>query len=348
MLNGIKIGNRSVGSEHEPFVIAEMSGNHNQSLERALMIVDAAGKAGADALKLQTYTADTLTIPGVGRIEDKSSLWYGNTLHELYQKAYTPWEWHAALFERARTHGMIPFSTPFDETAVDFLEDLGASVYKIASFENTDWKLLQKVASTKKPVIMSTGATSLADLAESVRVLRDAGCKDLVLLKCTSSYPAEPFESNILTIPHMREMFKCEVGLSDHTAGCGVAVASIALGATVIEKHFTLDRDEGGVDAAFSLEPAEFHNLKVESKRAWQGLGEVMYETGEKESKSLIFKRSIFVVQDVPAGQLFTAENVRVIRPGDGLKPKHLSEVLGRKATKDIKRGTPMTWEMLR
>ena len=268
----INIGGRLVGREHEPFLIAEMSGNHNQSLGRALEIVDAAAASGAHALKIQTYTADTMTLDIREReffISDPKSLWKGKSLYELYDEAHTPWEWHAAIFERARGHGMIPFSTPFDNTAVDFLESLDSAVYKIASFENTDIPLIRKVAQTGKPMIISIGMASVAELDLSVRAAREAGCKDLILLKCTSTYPASPENTNIRTIPHMRELFGCEVGLSDHTMGVGVSVASVAMGATVIEKHFTLNRADGGVDSTFSLEPGEFKSLVTETRRAW-------------------------------------------------------------------------------
>ncbi len=340
-----KIANRSVGLNHSPFIIAEMSGNHNQSLDRALQIVDAAAAAGAHAIKLQTYTADTMTIDiktGEFLIQDSKSLWNGKTLYDLYKEAYTPWEWHAPLFERARKLGMIPFSTPFDETAVDFLESLGAPLYKVASFENTDLPLIRRIARTGKPVIVSTGMASLSNLEEIVRTLRSSGCENFVLLKCTSSYPATPENSNIKTIPHLREMFKCEVGLSDHTMGVGVAVASIALGATVIEKHFTLSRADGGVDSAFSLEPSELKSLVVETERAWQGLGAVTYGAGDSEQGSLQFRRSLYIVKDVRAGEPFTKENVRAIRPGFGLPPKFIDEVLGKTARVDLKRGTAL------
>jgi len=340
-----KIANRSVGLDQPPFIIAEMSGNHNQSLDRALQIVDAAAAAGAHAIKLQTYTADTMTIDvktGEFLIQDAKSLWNGKTLYDLYKEAYTPWEWHAPLFERARKLGMIPFSTPFDETAVDFLESLGAPFYKVASFENTDLPLIRRIARTGKPVIVSTGMASLSNLEEIVRTLRSSGCEHFVLLKCTSSYPATPEHSNIKTIPHLREMFKCEVGLSDHTMGVGVAVASIALGATVIEKHFTLSRADGGVDSAFSLEPVELKALVVETERAWQGLGAVTYGAGDSEKGSLQFRRSLYIVKDVKAGEPFTKENVRAIRPGFGLPPKFIDEVLGKTARVDLKRGTAL------
>ncbi|MGY4110333.1 pseudaminic acid synthase [Aeribacillus sp. SP014] len=350
-MNEIIVEGRKIGPNHKPFIIAEMSGNHNQSLERALAIVEAASKAGAHALKIQTYTADTMTLNLENpefKIEDSDSLWKGHTLYQLYQQAYTPWEWHKPIFDRARELGMIPFSTPFDETAVDFLEELDVPMYKIASFENTDIPLIKKVASTGKPMIISTGMATVAELDETVRAAREAGCKDLVLLKCTSTYPASPENTNILTIPHMRELFDCQVGLSDHTMGVGVAVASVALGATVIEKHFTLSRADGGVDSAFSMEPNELKTLVVETERAWQALGEVKYGPTEKEKASLKFRRSIYVAKDIKTGDIFTKENIRVVRPGYGLEPKYYEVLLGRKANKDIKAGTPLNWNDLK
>lgn len=346
-MNDIKIENITIGKNNKPFVIAEMSGNHNQSLDRALAIVEAAANAGAHAIKLQTYTADTMTIKGALTIEDPNSLWKGRELYELYQEAYTPWEWHQPIFEKAKSLGMVAFSTPFDETAVDFLESLEVSAYKVASFENTDWPLLKKVAQTGKPVIMSTGAATISDIDEAVRVLRANGCADLVLLKCTSTYPATPENTNILTIPHLRDLFNCHVGLSDHTMGIGAAIASVALGARVIEKHFTLRRADGGVDSAFSIEPEELKNLVIESERAFLSLGVIQYGVQEAEKKSLLYKRSLYIAKDILAGESFTAENIRVIRPGDGLQPKYYDLVLGKKANQDIKKGTPLTWDLL-
>jgi len=351
MNTSITIGNRQVGQDHPPFVIAEMSGNHNQSLDRALAIVEAAAKAGAHALKLQTYTADTMTLDideGEFYIEDPNSLWKGASLHKLYQLAYTPWEWHAPIFKRANELGMLAFSTPFDESAVDFLESLDVPCYKIASFENTDLPLIRKVAATGKPMIISTGMASVAELDESVRTAREAGCKDLILLKCTSTYPATPENTNIRTIPHLRDLFGTEVGLSDHTMGTGVSVASVALGATVIEKHFTLSRAEGGVDSAFSMEPAEMASLVLESERAWQALGRITYGAASaQEEKSKVYRRSLYISRDLKAGEILDATSVRAIRPGLGLAPKFIDMVMGKAVKLDVKRGTPVSWDLL-
>lgn len=334
-----------------PFIIAEMSGNHNQSLERALAIVDAAADAGVDAVKIQTYTADTMTIDidtGEFFISDKDSLWKGETLYQLYEKAHTPWEWHTAIFDRCKERGIMGFSTPFDDTSVDFLEDLGVPCYKIASFENVDLPLIRKVARTGKPIIASTGMTTVAELSDLVRTVRENGCTDLTLLKCTSSYPASPEGTNLRTIPHMRELFGCAVGLSDHTLGIGASVASVALGATVIEKHFTLSRAEGGVDAAFSLEPVEMAQLVRECRTAALALGTVSYERAEQEQKSLQFRRSLYVVEDMKAGDVFTEKNLRRIRPGMGLSPKYYDVLLGRCVKCDVKRGTPLSWALIK
>lgn len=350
MKKDIKIGDIIIGDSHKPFIIAEMSGNHNQSLEKALEIIDAAASTGAHAIKLQTYTADTLTIDvshDEFSIKDPNSLWKNRNLYELYQEAYTPWEWHKALFYRAKEKGMICFSTPFDDTSVDFLEELGVEVYKIASFENNHLPLLRKVAKTGKPVIMSTGISTLADIEVAVKTLRDNGCKDLVLLKCTSTYPATPENTNLITIPHMATLFDCHVGLSDHTLGVGVAVSSVALGARVIEKHFTIDRSEGGVDSAFSLEPAEFQMLVEESERAFLSIGKVTYGIMEVEKKSKMFKRSIYIVQDMKEGDIFTEENIRIIRPGLGLEPKYFDTMIGKKITKSAKRGTALSFDLI-
>jgi len=346
----IHIAGRAIGAQARPYLIAEMSGNHNQSLERALAIVDAAAAAGADAVKLQTYTADTMTLdvrtPGFV-IEDTGSLWAGRQLYDLYKQAHTPWEWHAPIMARAASHGMHCFSSPFDESAVDFLESLGVPAYKVASFEATDLPLIRKVAATGKPVIISTGMASLGEIDEAVRTARAAGCRELVLLKCTSTYPATPENTHLRTIPHLREAFGCEVGLSDHTMGVGAAVAAVALGATLIEKHFTLSRADGGVDSSFSLEPQELRQLRVESERAWLALGQINYGGTQAEEKSRAFRRSLYVANPVPAGAVFTAENVRIVRPGHGLAPKFLDLVLGKRAAVDLEPGTPLGWHHL-
>ncbi|MGD1900736.1 MAG: pseudaminic acid synthase [Geitlerinemataceae cyanobacterium] len=345
----MKIANANIDSENPPFIIAEMSGNHNQSLDRALEIVESAAETGAHALKLQTYTADTMTLnlkEGDFFIDDPKSLWSGKSLYELYEKAYTPWEWHQPIFDRCRELGMIGFSTPFDETAVDFLESLEVPCYKIASFENTDLPLVRKVASTGKPMIISTGMASIAELDETVRAAREAGCEDLILLKCTSTYPATPENSNLKTIPHLQELFQVQVGLSDHTLGVGAAVASVALGATVIEKHFTLSRADGGVDSAFSMEPYEMKQLVIESERAWQALGVVRYGSTKAEEKSRVFRRSLYIAEPVQQGEALTKENLRCIRPGLGLPPKYYEVFLGKQAKRDIPAGTPVSWNL--
>ncbi|WP_051689998.1 pseudaminic acid synthase [Pelobacter seleniigenes] len=347
---GISIGEFQVGPNFPPFIIAEMSGNHNQSLERALKIVDAAAESGANALKLQTYTPDTMTLDlddGEFFIEDPKSIWKGSSLYALYREAHTPWEWHKPIFDRCREHGMLCFSTPFDESSVDFLENLGVPCYKIASFENTDIPLIRKVASTGKPMIISTGMASIAELDETVRAAKDAGCPDLVLLKCTSTYPATPENTNLRTIAHMQELFGCEIGLSDHTMGIGVAVASVALGATVIEKHFTLCRNDGGVDASFSMEPDEMKALVFETRRAWQALGKVNYGATDKEIASQKYRRTLYVTKDIAQGEPFTNENLRAIRPGYGLPPKYIGVFIGKKARISLKKGTPLDWDMI-
>ncbi|WEK56406.1 MAG: pseudaminic acid synthase [Candidatus Cohnella colombiensis] len=349
-MSDIKINGYTISKQNEPFIIAEMSGNHNQSLERAIQIVEAAAKAGAHALKLQTYTADTMTLnidTGEFFIDDPNSLWKGTSLYSLYLQAYTPWEWHKPIFDRCKELGMIGFSTPFDESAVDFLEELEVPLYKIASFENTDLPLIRKVAATGKPMIISTGMASVAELDDTVRTAREAGCKDIVLLKCTSTYPATPENSNLATIPHMKELFQCHVGLSDHTMGVGASVASVALGATVIEKHFTLRRADGGVDSQFSLEPEELHSLVVETKRAWQGIGNVNYGALDGEKASLKYRRSLYVVEELKAGDVLSNQNVRTIRPGYGLAPKYYDQIMGRKVKVDVPKGTPVSWDIL-
>jgi pseudaminic acid synthase len=351
MAKEIKIASRLVGCNHPPFVIAEMSGNHNQSLERALKIVEEAAKTGVHALKIQTYTPDTMTLNLDERefhISDPNSLWSGSSLYKLYGEACTPWEWHKPIFDRARELDIIAFSTPFDDTAVDFLESLNVPCYKIASFENTDLPLIKRVASTGKPLIISTGMATLAELDETVNAAREAGCSELILLKCTSTYPASPENTNMLTIPHMRQMFNCEIGLSDHTMGIGVSVASVALGATVIEKHFTLNRANGGVDSTFSMEPIEMSQLVIETERAWQANGTISYGPTEAEKKSLLFRRSLYIVKDMKAGDVITTDNLKAIRPGLGLAPKYLKDLLGRKVVTDITKGTAVSWSIFK
>lgn len=346
----MRIAEREIGRDQRPYLIAEMSGNHNQSLDRALAIVEAAARSGADAIKLQTFTAATMTLdvsaPGF-TIDDPASPWAGERLFDLYEKAHTPWEWHAPIMQFARELGLHCFSSPFDESAVDFLESLQVPAYKIASFESTDLRLIRKVAATGKPVIISVGMATAAEIDEAVRTAREAGCDDLVLLKCTSTYPASPECTNIRTIPNLRETFRCEVGLSDHTMGVGVAVASVALGAVVIEKHFTLRRADGGVDSAFSMEPQEFACLRAETDRAWQALGDVHYGPVGVEKASLAFRRSIYIVADMRAGEVLTESNMRCIRPGFGLPPKFYDSLLGRRLACDVPKGTPLDWSLL-
>ena len=350
MTKEIKIADRFIGNNHPPFVIAEMSGNHNQSLDRALAIVEAVAKTGAHALKIQTYTPDTMTLDldeGDFFIHDSNSLWEGKSLYKLYEEAQTPWEWHKPIFVRARELGLIPFSTPFDVSSVDFLESLDVPCYKIASFENTDLPLISYVASKKKPMIISTGMATIAEIDETVQAAREGGCEELILLKCTSSYPATPETTNISTIPHMKELFGCEVGLSDHTMGIGVAVASVALGASIIEKHFTLNRADGGVDSVFSLEPDEMAQLVIESKRAMESLGAVSYGPTDAEKKSLILRRSLYIVEDVKAGDVLTRHNLKAIRPGNGLPPKYYDKFLNKKVSRDLQKGTPLSWDFI-
>jgi len=350
VIETIKIAATSIGKDHKPFVIAELSGNHNQSLQRALELIRAAAEAGVQAVKLQTYTADTMTLNSSRAefvINDETSPWHGQNLYDLYQKAHTPWDWHAEIFAEAKKLGLIAFSTPFDVTAVDFLESLDVPAYKIASFENTDLALIRRVAQTGKPLIISTGMATVAEIDECVTTCREAGCRDLILLKCTSTYPAEPSDSNLMTIPHMQELFSCQVGLSDHTLGIGAAVTSVALGAVVIEKHFTLDRSDGGVDADFSLEPAEMKMLVCESERAWQALGNVKYGPSEKEKGSIKYRRGLYVTQDLKAGDCLSEDNVRSLRPALGIPAKYYDLLSGKQVKTDIKSGSPLTWDMV-
>ena len=346
----VEIAGRPIGLDHPPLIIAEMSGNHDQSLDRALQLVEAAAASGADAIKLQTYTADTMTLdvdlPGFV-IEDPGSLWTGERLYTLYQRAHTPWEWHAPLFTRARELGLLAFSSAFDATAVDFLETLEVPCYKIASFENVDLRLVERAAATGKPLIISTGMATPAELDDCVWAARRGGCEQLVLLKCTSTYPASPAASNLRTIAHLRDLHGCEVGLSDHTLGIGVAIAGVALGASVIEKHLTLSREDGAVDSAFSLEPADLARLVEETRRAWEALGSVRYGPSTEEESSRIFRRSLYVTRDLEAGDPLTEENLRSIRPGFGLSPRYYTQVLGRRLRRAAPRGTPLTWDLL-
>ena len=345
----MEIAGRPVGREHEPYVICELSGNHNGSLDRALQLLEAAAATGADAIKIQSYTPDTITIDHDGpgfRIE--GGLWDGRTLFDLYGEAQTPFEWHETLFRRANELGVTLFSSPFDESAVDLLEELGAPAYKIASFEAIDLPLVAYVASKRKPMVISTGMANLDEIGEAVSTARENGCEQLILLHCVSSYPAPDEQSNVRTVPDLSERFGVVSGLSDHTFGSAVAVASIALGGCVVEKHFTLRRADGGPDSAFSLEPDEFRTLVEDCKRAWRALGTVNYNLQGAEKGSLAFRRSLYVVRDVAAGDELTRENVRSIRPGFGLAPKHLPEVLGRQAARDLKRGEPLDWPSVR
>lgn len=341
----MKIGNYTLGPQHKPFVIAELSGNHNGQIERALELVREAATAGADAIKLQTYTPDTMTIDhrgGLFEITDPNSLWHGYNLYDLYKVAHTPWEWHEEIFALAKALGMEAFSSPFDESAVDFLETLNVPAYKIASFESGHHPLLRKVAATGKPVIISSGTSKLDEIYESVRILREGGAGPICVLKCTSTYPATPANTNLNTIPVFQQVFTdCIVGLSDHTMGIGVSVAAVALGASVVEKHFTLRRADGGVDSTFSLEPAELAALVTETERAWQAMGHVQLDTQKVEEVSRQFRRSIYVAKDIKAGEVFTAENLRVIRPGDGLHSRFYEDLIGKHAAHDLVAGTP-------
>lgn len=345
-----QIGDRKIGVGFKPYIIAEMSGNHNQSLDRALEIVESAAECGADAVKLQTYTADTITLDvrgGEFEISDEKNLWSGKNLHDLYKEAYTPWEWHEPIMRRASELGIACFSSPFDESAVDFLETLDVPAFKIASFENSHLPLIRCAAKTGKPIIMSTGMATIAELDEAVNTAIGAGCNELVLLKCTSTYPATPQNTNIRTIPHMRDLFGCEVGLSDHTMGVGASVAAIAMGATVIEKHFTLSRADGGVDSAFSLEPNELKSLVVETERAWQSLGEITYGPTEAEKKSLVYRRSLYIGTDMKSGEELTSDNLRIVRPAKGLHPRNYDLLVGKRVSRDVKKGQPVDWSMI-
>jgi N-acetylneuraminate synthase len=344
----IEIAGRRIGPAHEPFVICELSGNHNGSLERALTLIDAAAATGCDAIKIQTYTADTITMD-VDRPEFRihGGLWDGRSLYDLYQEAQTPYEWHPALFARARDLGVTLFSSPFDETAVDLLDGLGAPAYKIASFEAIDLPLIRHAAAKGKPLIISTGMANLAEIAAARAAALEAGAAGVVLLHCVSSYPAALEDANVRTVSDMAERFGCPIGLSDHTPGAAASVAAVALGASVVEKHFTLARADGGPDAAFSLEPGEFAALVADCKAAWRALGRAHYDLLGSERGNLAFRRSLYVAADVAAGEILSRQNVRSIRPGLGLAPAELDRVLGRPAARDLKRGEPLAWDMV-
>lgn len=343
----ICIGSHRIGNQHPPFIVAELSGNHNGSLEHALKLVEAAKSAGAHAVKLQTYTPDTITLDireGEFVIHDPKSLWNGRNLYDLYQEAYTPWEWHQPIFERCRELDLVAFSTPFDETAVDFLEDLKVPCYKIASLEIVDLPLIQKVAATGKPLIMSTGGATLVEIAEAVATARKAGCDNIVLLKCTSAYPAMPSDCHLKTLTHLSTSFNTLVGLSDHTLSLGVPIASVALGACLIEKHLTFSRAEGGVDSAFSLEPHEMAELVAESKKAWQALGHIQYGTQESEKTTLSHRPSLYFVEDLQEGEIIKPHHIRSVRPAKGLPPKEFEHIVGLELKHSIKKGTPVNW----
>jgi len=348
-MNAMAIGRRWIGEGHPTFIVAELSANHRQQRDRAIELIRAAAQAGVDAVKLQTYTPDTLTIESQQPWFEipAGSPWQGMTLYELYRQAYTPWEWHPRLQAVAREVGIELFSTAYDTTAVEFLEGLQIPAYKIGSFELVDLPLLRKIAATGKPVIMSTGMATFAEIEEAVEVLRSHGAAQLILLKCTSAYPAQPSEMNLRVIPHLADSFGVPIGLSDHTLGSSVAVAAVALGACVVEKHFTLRRADGGPDSAFSMEPEEFARMVQDIRQAEQALGAVSYTRTVGEEHSLVFRRSLFVVSDMKQGEPFTEQNVRSIRPGYGLHPRHLDEVLGKRAACDVARGAPLAWELV-
>ena len=350
-INSIRIGNHVISENSKPLFIAEMSGNHNQSLIRALSIVDKAAQVGANIIKLQTYTPDTMTLDlktNDFKIRDKKSLWYNKTLFELYTRGHTPWKWHEKIIKKAKREKIQCISTPFDESSVDFLEKLKVPAYKIASFENINIPLITKVAKTKKPIIISTGMATISELHESINLIRKHDNNKIILLKCTSTYPASPKDSNVLTIPHMKKLFNCHVGLSDHTLGIGAAIAAVSHGAKIIEKHFTLNREDGGIDSAFSLEPHEMEMLVKESKVAWESLGKTQYGPTVSERKYLQFRRSLYVSKNVKKGEIINKNNIKNIRPGKGLPPKNLSVVLGKKFSKNIKIGTPLNWGLIK
>ena len=347
----MKIGKFKIEKNKPPFIVAELSGNHNGSLDKALKIVDAVAKAGAHAIKLQTFTPDSMTLNLKKKgiiIKDQKSPWKGKSLYNLYKKAMTPWKWHKPIFDRAKKRGLVYFSSPFDEKAVDFLESLKVPAYKIASFENIDTNLIKKVSSKKKPIIISTGMASLIEIKEAFNTAKQSGCTNIALLKCTSTYPCSPLETNLKTISDLRKKFKCEIGLSDHTMGIGAALSSISFGASIIEKHVTLKRSEGGVDSSFSLEPQELSQLVRESKSTYESLGSIYYGPTKSEKNNIKFRRSIYVVENVNAEDRVNSNNIRSIRPGLGLAPKFFNDVIGKKFKKKIKKGTPLTWKLIK
>ena len=350
MSNVVKILDKPIGLGHEPFVIAELSGNHQQSYSLAIAMIDAAAAAGVDAIKLQTYTADSMTLDlheNEFVIHEKDSLWHGQSLYSLYQKAATPYEWHQGLFDHAKALGLIAFSSPFDEAAVDFLETLNVPCYKVASFENTDIPLIKRIAQTGKPIILSTGMASLEELELSVSAARNAGCKELILLKCTSAYPSPPEDINLATLADLQDRFECVVGLSDHTTGIEISLAAIALGASVVEKHFVMNRQDGGVDAEFSLEPKELELLVLQGKRVAQALGQVNYGNTKSDQQAKYYRRSIYASRDIEKGESLSSNNTKVIRPGLGLAPKYFDQLQGCASKQFIAKGTPLSWDLI-
>jgi len=349
-MKNININSLTIGLNKRPIIIAEMSANHNNSLDRALKIVEHAAKCGADIIKLQTYTPETMTLNIKTKdfiINDKKSLWHKKSLYDLYSIGSTPWEWHRAIFKKAKEKNITCISTPFDETAVDFLEKLNSPAYKIASFENTDALLLKKVARTMKPIILSTGMASLQELSDAVKIIQNEGNNNLILLKCTSTYPAKAKDSNISTIPYMQKIFNCHVGLSDHTHGIGTSIAAVANGARIIEKHFTLSRKDGGIDSKFSLEPNEFKILVKESKQAFKSIGKIHFGPTLNEKPSLKYRRSLYVSEDVKKGQIINRKNIKNIRPGYGLPSKYIDFIIGKKFSKNLKKGTALNWDLI-
>ena len=341
----MKIKNNLINIKKPPIIIAEISGNHNQSIKNIIKLLEISKKNGVKYIKIQTYTPETITLKSERRefrINQGHKLWGGKTLHDLYKDAHTPWNWHKEIFNKAKKLGLVCFSTPFDESAVDFLETLNVPAYKIASFEITHIPLIKKIAQTKKPVIMSTGMASFDEIKFAIKTLKDNGCKDYAILKCTSTYPSNPKESNLITIKNMKKIFKCEVGISDHTPGIGTSIAAVSLGATIVEKHITLDKKNGAVDSKFSLEPEEFKNLVIETNRAWQSIGKVHYGPTKSEKISLKYRRSIYLIEDIKKGEKITIDKIKIVRPNLGVLPKYLESILGKKAKKNLKKNSPL------